>query len=354
MDLEPAEEPPDLGRVARLLAVAIAVVAVIALAILVVTPDDGLLDTPFDPIVGGGQASREPVWGTPAPMRGDPLEPGACDADPAAADPSDVGAPEHAEAWPDGLVLWLRADRGVVREAEDRVTAWRDLSGAHNDLRVEEGGAAPRFVARAWRCRPALRFTGTGSLGRDDTLGIAADQPRTFVVAARLRDPFERSQLFAQGEAGSLFRHVGIEANTWQTAGERFGVYAVGSSFDGATATHREPSLHVLRVTRLEPGHVLAGYAEDEPALAYRIDGRPRALSLRSGTGSPGEDFTAAARTSVGRFPGPGRFGWRGDVLEVQVYGRALEEPELRAVEGAIGARYDIPIAHPAAANGRG
>jgi hypothetical protein len=195
-------------------------------------------------------------------------------------------------------------------------------------------------VARALDCFAAVRFEGRQSLARGDVLGLAPEQARSFVVVARLRDTVERSQLFSQGEPGGLQRHVGLEANTWQTAGGRFGVYVVGNSFDAPLATHRELALHLLAVDSLAPGRRLA----DPPGLRYRVDGAAQPLALRSGPGEIAAHFARAVRTTLGDFAGPSGFGYRGDVFELMVYDRVLDAREQRALEAELAARYGIEV----------
>lgn len=315
-------------------AIAIGVLMLVGAGLLLLGPVDEAIRT----------AADEPVWGTPGPIRGEPLEPGPCEGGVVVTDPAMMAGDAARAALPEGLVLWLRSDHGVVRDADDRVTSWRDLSSRGHDLATPSGRPGPRFVARGWRCLPALRFDGSASLLRSDVLGLAPDQPRTYVVVSRLRDTVERSQLFSQGESGSLFRHLGLEANTWQTSGSRFGLYGVDNAFDASVPTHRRVALHVLAVGSLALDHPLVGPEGGMPALRYWIDGSPQRLSLRSGPGRLREGLAGATRTSVGRFAGPGEYGYRGDVFEVHVYDRALDDAARGQVEARLAARYGVAL----------
>jgi len=337
--------PPPRGRPSTRLAL-IALAAIALVVGLLRWHGDGIamptLAPLFSAFTGGDD---EPIWGTAGPLHGDPLEAGTCDE--AAAldeDPDSPLDPDAHASLPEGLALWLRSDHGVERDASGRVSTWHDLSPARRDFVAAAGRPAPLWVARAWQCRAALRFEGAESLVRSDVLGLDAGQPRTYVVVARLRDPVERSQLFSQGESGSLFRHVGLEVNTWQTAGQRFGVYAIGHSFDASTATHRRIAVHVLVLGPLEPGRALLGDDDQAPALVYWIDGVEQALALRSGPGVLETGLDGATRTTVGDFSGPGEYAYRGDVFEVQIYARALEGTERQRVEQRLGERWGVPI----------
>jgi hypothetical protein len=327
-----APEDPRTGAIVRGVAISIGVLLLVGAGLLLLVPLDEAIHTPDD----------EPVWGAPGPIRGEPLEPGPCEGGVVVTDPASMAGDTARAALPEGLVLWLRSDHGVVRDPGDRVTSWRDLSSRGHDLVTPAGRPGPRWIVRAWRCLPALRFDGSASLLRSDVLGLAPDQPRTYVVVSRLRDTFERSQLFAQGESGSLFRQVGLEANTWQTAGSRFGLYVVDNAFDASMPTHRRLALHVLAIASLTLDRPLVGPEGGTPALRYWIDGSAQDLSLRSGTGRLREGLAGATRTSVGRFAGPGEYGYRGDVFEVQVYDRALDDAARGRIEARLAARYAV------------
>ncbi|MFM8582580.1 MAG: DUF1553 domain-containing protein, partial [Planctomycetaceae bacterium] len=59
-----------------------------------------------------------------------------------------------------GLVLELRADRGVIADAEGLVSEWRDGSGQGHAASQPEVAARPRLVADGWGGQPVVRFAG--------------------------------------------------------------------------------------------------------------------------------------------------------------------------------------------------
>ncbi|MEP7052617.1 MAG: hypothetical protein ABJB12_19775 [Pseudomonadota bacterium] len=59
-----------------------------------------------------------------------------------------------------GLVMWLRADRGVVLNA-GRVTQWLDQSGNQMDALQTAGNARPTLLATGFNGLPTLDFDGT-------------------------------------------------------------------------------------------------------------------------------------------------------------------------------------------------
>ena len=59
-----------------------------------------------------------------------------------------------------GLVLWLRADAGVV-SAGDSVSVWQDQSGLHNDATAIPGSEPKLINAPALNNMPSLQFNGS-------------------------------------------------------------------------------------------------------------------------------------------------------------------------------------------------
>lgn len=70
-----------------------------------------------------------------------------------------------------GLALWVRADVGVTKDADGRVSAWKDQSGKGNDFTQAEAKLQPLLV-QSDNGQPALRFDGV-----DDVLSLANSIP---------------------------------------------------------------------------------------------------------------------------------------------------------------------------------
>jgi hypothetical protein len=245
--------------------------------------------------------------------------------------PASVGIPA------DGLVLWVRADHGIYKTAQNEVCAWHDQSGKGNDLR--QYTARPTWHSAAVGGQPAIRATTTSQLlYTDNVLGIAATSGRTFIAVAQLMTATGRFDPIIQGQGSTPGTYLMIDANTWQTAGSREGAYVTNSSFDTGLATSTAPRLHVLTVSTMVPGTALSS------ALAYRVNGAAQALTLKSGNGSI-QSFAGANYTAVGSVnasPSAAATGGDGLVAEALVYDRALTADEIAAVEAALEARYGL------------
>jgi len=250
--------------------------------------------------------------------------------------PAGVGLPAN------GLVLWVRADHGIYKNAQNGVCAWRDQSGKANDLRPP-AGALPTWESGAVGGQPAVHSSSSQYLYVDGTLGIAATSGRTFIAVSQLVTTNGRFHPIIQGQSGSPGTYLAIDANTWITAGSREGVYVTNSSFDTALPTKTTPRLHVLTVSSLTPNVAIAS------AVSYRVDGAPQALAMKAGGGSVqsfgGANFTSIASPSS--TPSGGVVVGSGYVAEAIVYDRPLTSEEIAAVEAILEARYGI-VAPPA------
>ncbi|MEI6421363.1 MAG: hypothetical protein WCP55_04035, partial [Lentisphaerota bacterium] len=70
-----------------------------------------------------------------------------------------------------GLILWMRADTGVTKDAEGRVSAVKDQSGKGNDFIQADAKQQP-LLAQTDGGQPVLRFDGV-----DDALSLANPIP---------------------------------------------------------------------------------------------------------------------------------------------------------------------------------
>jgi hypothetical protein len=257
---------------------------------------------------------------------------------------SPAGAPLSATALglpSDGLKLWVRGDRGVYKTATGAVCAWRDQSG--NGRVLLPGGVRPTWEGDSVGTLPAIHFkTTSDQLGVGDVLGIGAASARTFIAVDALVKDDGRFHPILQGQGNTDATYVGIDANTWSSAGKLEGAYLGGSSYDSTTPTTTSPRLHVL---------VLSTMAENAPvpdSALYRVDGTTQTLNYRSGSGKI-LPFATANFTVVGDVSSTPSNGIHGDarVAEALIYDRALTTPEITAVETSLMARYAIKPVKP-------
>ncbi len=226
-----------------------------------------------------------------------------------------AGETAAAPATVSGLRLWLRADRGVTRDAENKVGAWSDRSAQHRNAFQPEPDFRPLLVAGAANGSPVLRFDG-----ENDWLEI----PKFMTDAT-------------EGELWVVLRVPNF-------ASRDQGLWNLGGA-DGAT-----------------------GERQDIGQVMTEDFGRDSRTSIGVPVNSPGEyviyNVTAGADDWTVRLNGVTQFhsaensvrfgenGWLGrgvgkyldgDVAEVVVYGRMLSAEEREAVGVYLAGKYAPP-----------
>ena len=73
-----------------------------------------------------------------------------------------------------GMKLWLRADAGIVKDANDKVGVWRDQSGNGRDAIQGTAANQPIWVDNELNGNPVLRFNGSQWLTTGD---LSSAQP---------------------------------------------------------------------------------------------------------------------------------------------------------------------------------
>jgi hypothetical protein len=234
-----------------------------------------------------------------------------------------------------GLALWVRADRGIyMTPGGGLLCAWADQSG--HDLILLPSGGPPQWRPGTVGGKEGVAFgTTAASMATGGALGIAPTSGRTFVAVVAAVSTTKRFQPVTQGKAGTPGTYVGIDMNTFQTAGSREGVYVTNNAYDSTLATSTAPRLHVFTISTMAPGTAVL------PSIDYRVDGVAQSVTRTSGGLGNGniESIAAADFTSVGSAGG--------DVIvaEALVYDHALSATERTALETALLARYGIGAA---------
>jgi hypothetical protein len=197
----------------------------------------------------------------------------------------------------------------------------------------------PTIASSAANGHDAVQFDGEDDfLLREDTLGIANDSARTFAVVSRLSDTQARSPFLMQGRLdseGSDSNYYGLEANTYNTAGERFGLFLVASAKDTPRRTNTRYNLHIIRTTDFTDISTM------EQSTMYYINGGEVSFS-----GTPGgarNQFFDGDSTAVGGFPYTSSGSrMHGEIAEVRVYDRAIPDSERRQIENRLIDKYNI------------
>ncbi len=238
---------------------------------------------------------------------------GKSDPTPAAADPALLS----------DLALWLRADRGVERDADGRVQAWRDARGQGYTATQLNPQARPHWAAEGAGRHPAIRFDGRGNwLGLPE--GVLTSPAFTVLAVVTDRGGPGHREIFSNWRRSS---NVGssVFLGTTGPAQVRF-----SDAFAPAGALVQPAELHALTAVTEPAG---AAVFQNRQVLAERAGGLPdRKLTGPYVIGQQGD--------IQGEF-------WNGELAELLVFNRALSVAERTALWNTLAARYDIMPAPP-------
>jgi len=233
--------------------------------------------------------------------------------------------PAPADAIPrSGLVLELRADRGITTDADGRVSDWHDGSGAGHSATQSDPSARPQWVATGWKERPVVQFDGRG-----DFLKLAGQilPGQTCTVVAVASD---------EGSAG----HREILSNWDGAAGNSTNSLFLGTTGMGQVRFSDDYSPGTRLVAPRQPFVLTAINSE----AGVRVWQNGRELGSRGGALAPRNLSTAWVVGTQGNIAGE---YWQGGLAELLVYDRSLTEEELRGVHSGLRERYGLVEADP-------
>ena len=230
--------------------------------------------------------------------------------------------------WPaptvaSGLRAWYRADRGVTKDTNDKVSGWADVSG--HGLHVTqnaESSRRPDFLANSMNSQPAITFGGAELLvasglpdlqdGADDVTVIAVVKPQA-----------------EQGYAASIF-YWGTDGNlnyglTGEWAQNQFGLKWAAD--DGGFVRGAALNASAAQV------QILSAIKSGTAATSW-VNG-----SVHGVTSVPAQMMGGASALAVGNATAP-YYGFRGEIAEILVYNRALNSAERQSIEAALAAKY--------------
>ena len=225
------------------------------------------------------------------------------------------------DAFPvNGVRLWLRADVGVVPDANGGVMSWADQSGGDRTAIQTVSASRPKLVPNVTNGQAAVRFDGSGSsLNLTDHLmnGVTAGEVFTVVRAA---DPLSGSYrgmwltCSHQGYLSGMF-YPAADKTLYETFGtdNRYGPMSSPDPLD---------QFNLYNVAAA-PG-----------AWTARMNGQ---IILDSRTNNP--DFSAT--TFLLGISGEGS-PFAGDIAELLIFDHVLSEGERAAVQRYYTARYAL------------
>jgi hypothetical protein len=221
------------------------------------------------------------------------------------------------------------------------VATWADKSGAGRSVGQGTAANRPTLILNGIGGAPAVSFDGNDLLTGSPGIFATSDLITVGIVAT-FGDTTSRRQLFDFG-VGTDHRHFMLEQNTWQTVGQRYGLYQHwapgGGTVDSSVQTSAGPKLFTL-VASTGSGFPMI------PNTTYVVNGTVANLELRAGTGFYGS-FSDAPSFWLAGFWG----GLNGRIAEVVVANTLADAGDRQRLEGYLahkwGLQGNLPADHP-------
>jgi len=228
----------------------------------------------------------------------------------------------------EGLKVWLRAGSGISAADGGPVLTWSDASGQANDAVWNAanvfGETPPTFDASNPGAgdKASVRFEGTNALELDLTFLAGADYT-IFVVNAR--DQYGLANFYIAGDTAAQDQNLVLGYETPEVLRQAH----FNRDLDAFVAPYTGTPLWALDTFRFSTSEG-KNLFQDGVQLAYDTDTTP----LFANTG-----------TTLGHFRAFGSLFWFvGDLAEVVVYDRALNDEERFRVEAELAGRYGRPL----------
>lgn len=242
--------------------------------------------------------------------------------------PAGIGSTDGAS----NLVLWLRADAGVEESAAvaavdgDDVSSWLDQSGGGNDA---TSVAAPNYQTAQHNGFPALHFSTASSeymnIANPANLPTGATDRSYFIVA-------EGSS--ASGQQNLLYHGTNV-------TGQRINLTNDNDEINIAVNGHRMGSAVAFSNGLRIASYILPSGSTNSDAFALYENGG--ALTESTIAGSNQTVNTGSTTAWLGTNASTGAF-YEGDVCEVIIFDREVNDAELVIIHNYLGAKYGLTL----------
>lgn len=249
-----------------------------------------------------------------------------------------------------GLQLWLdAADRATLFDA----TTGGSLPAANGGIGrwVDKGPNANAFTQGTANNRPIRKSQQLNGLdgiyfdGTNDCLYCNVnvyDTTVSLLVVADFYNNTSRRMTVDLNTAGAIASHFGVEQNTFNTVGSRYGFFAPQSNtFDSDLATSSGAKLFCVTADATSGNSVTSN-------TTYRINGVGRTLTSKNGSGNFA-DSSATNGVMIGAFNNAGTnlagtIGMLGHIYEVIVYNVRLSTDQIGFIERYLARKWGITL----------
>jgi hypothetical protein len=219
----------------------------------------------------------------------------------------------------DGLVLDLRADRGLTLDGDGRVATWEDASGRSHHAHQAVPASRPVLIRDAVNAQPAIRFDGVGSFLHLTDQVLSSQRFTMFAVASDDGSGSHR-EILSNWNAAADNSVTSVFLGTTGPATVRF-----SDNFSSAGDV-RSPREHFL----------LTAVSSDYDATVFQNQ------SELSHKGTMLAARNLKAPYVIGRQGSLNGEYWNGDIAEILVYNRALSDDERKQVTRYLMQRYGL------------
>ncbi len=230
-----------------------------------------------------------------------------------------------------GLRAWYRADKGVTKDGDNKVSQWLDLSGTGAHVRqTDYAYRQPAFVAAAMNAQPAVEFGGdVNVLLTPSPIDVFAGSDNLSVVMVLKPNGNQANEMSllafdnAAFVAGQAYTTNRVEALWWDPVAQSYG------SGGGATLVPEQAQVYVLTKSGTSLRAYLGGLLQSDDTVWWMsqapLQQGPRTMALGGATQSV--------------------YTFKGQIAEVLIYNRVLTTAERNAIEGSLQTKYINPDA---------
>ncbi|MBA4136603.1 MAG: hypothetical protein C0518_04725 [Opitutus sp.] len=224
-----------------------------------------------------------------------------------------------------GLRAWYRADRGIIKDADNYVSVWQDISGNEFHLQQQNAAKKPIWSGNGLGERPVVDFGSANRLqGATIDLLAGSSDMTVVVVLQSAQMQVENANLLefdAAGQHGFSVAQAGSATNryalSWRDSG-------------GVLQGQASPISHIAALNPQTLVFVKSGNSQSA-FVNGALEGTSSVAALMSGP---------LAQFGLGAYGGSN--GVTASVAEVLIYNRALSVAERTQIEGAAVSRYGM------------
>ena len=224
----------------------------------------------------------------------------------------------------DGLVLWLAADSGVTRDANNNITALADKTGNFT-LTTSDADQEPTYVPNGLNGKPVIRFNADQSLYSPDNFGTDLNRDMTIIVVS-----------MTTGSRTRLQYPLYLGGNSTAHANRALAYYEGKELFDGQWVACYGPPIvrnaFVMTTASINPALTQATF--------YR-NGAPTVVSNLAEESGKATFANLSSGVTLGAATDPCR-GWLGDIAEALVYDRQLSPAEVQTIWSSLAFKYNL------------